>query len=311
MRRNLPDRRPLSLSPRFDGFVSRPPHSCHALLGHSPGVELKTHLYIYDATVPSGAEWTTDEDCWRVVLVRSGGLYWLGSGQTLDVNTGDVLMIGPAAQGVLRASRIGEAELSFFYFAPEHLAGLMSMAERMSLETLPWNRGARVIPATDRVASEYQSLVSEESHRRSFVDRCAILHLIAMIFREVMPARRSPSGSYMTSQLRFEQVIERIPDAELMNYPSEKLAELCGCSTRHFRRLFRGHFRTSIRSKQTELRLEKARQLLADTDEKIGSIAAESGYRHIGFFNAAFKRRFGMTPSEWRRANARSAVAAK
>jgi hypothetical protein len=27
---------------------------------------------------------------------------------------------------------------------------------------------------------------------------------------------------------------------------------------------------------------------------------SESGYRHLGLFNAMFKRRFGMTPSEWR-----------
>ena len=50
---------------------------------------------------------------------------------------------------------------------------------------------------------------------------------------------------------------------------------------------------------------EKARQLLADTDEKITTIALESGYRHLGFFNAMFKKKFGVTPSEWRRSNTR------
>jgi AraC-like DNA-binding protein len=286
-------------------------HTVVTVSEDTSNVELRTHLYIYDAAVPGGSEWATESGSWRVVLARKGGLYWLGASQTLDVNVGDVLVIGPFSEGVLRASRIGESELSYFYFAPEHLAGLMSVAERLSLETLPWNRTAHLIPATDRVGTEYQALVAEDTHRRSFVDRCHILHLIAMIFRDAMPARRGPVNSFITSQIRFEQVIERIPDAELMNYPSEKLAELCGCSARHFRRLFRAHFRTSIRAKQTELRLEKARQLLADTDEKIGSIATESGYRHIGFFNAAFKRKFGVTPSEWRRNNARTAFAGK
>jgi AraC-like DNA-binding protein len=67
--------------------------------------------------------------------------------------------------------------------------------------------------------------------------------------------------------------------------------------------MFRKQFKTSIRAKQTELRLEKARQLLADTDDRILNIAHESGYRHMGFFNAAFKRKFGITPSDWRRQN--------
>jgi len=109
--------------------------------------------------------------------------------------------------------------------------------------------------------------------------------------------------------LRFEQVIERIPDSDLMTYPSDKLAEMCGCSARHFRRLFRKHFKTSIRAKQTELRLEKARQMLVETDEKVLSVAAECGYRHLGFFNAMFKKKFGLTPSEWRRQNVPAAKA--
>ena len=76
---------------------------------------------------------------------------------------------------------------------------------------------------------------------------------------------------------------------------------MCGCSLRHFRRMFRKQFKTSIRAKQTELRLEKARQLLTETDDKTSTIAHAAGYRHLGFFNMMFKKKFGMTPTEWRR----------
>ena len=58
-----------------------------------------------------------------------------------------------------------------------------------------------------------------------------------------------------------------------------------------------------LRAHQTELRLQRALQLLADADAKIINVAYESGYRHLGLFNAMFKKRFGVTPSEWRRQN--------
>jgi hemolysin activation/secretion protein len=58
-----------------------------------------------------------------------------------------------------------------------------------------------------------------------------------------------------------------------------------------------------LRAHQTELRLQRARQLLADADAKIINVAYNSGYRHLGLFNAMFKKRFGLTPSEWRRQN--------
>ena len=76
---------------------------------------------------------------------------------------------------------------------------------------------------------------------------------------------------------------------------------MCGCSLRHFRRMFHRQYKTSVRARQTELRLEKARRLLRESDDKIASIAQAVGYRHMGFFNMMFKKRFGLTPSECRR----------
>lgn len=65
-------------------------------------------------------------------------------------------------------------------------------------------------------------------------------------------------------------------------------------------RLFREEFNVSLRSRQTELRLRLACELLANSPAKISVVARESGYRHLGLFNAMFKKKFGMTPSDWR-----------
>ncbi len=59
-----------------------------------------------------------------------------------------------------------------------------------------------------------------------------------------------------------------------------------------------------FRARQIELRLQRARQLLAESNAKIINVAYDSGYRHLGLFNAMFKKRFGVTPSEWRQQNA-------
>ena len=91
-----------------------------------------------------------------------------------------------------------------------------------------------------------------------------------------------------------------MPDAEIINHSPEELARLCGCSPRHFNRLFRAHFAVSARARQTELRLLKARQLLCSTNEKIIQVALNCGYRSLSLFNSIFKKRFGVTPSGYR-----------
>jgi hemolysin activation/secretion protein/AraC-like DNA-binding protein len=102
---------------------------------------------------------------------------------------------------------------------------------------------------------------------------------------------------------RFRQLVAQIPDAELATRSLPELAGQLHCSERHFSRLFREEFGVPLRARQTELRLLRARQLLADGSAKIINVAYESGYHHLGLFNAMFKRRFGVTPSEWRQQN--------
>ena len=75
------------------------------------------------------------------------------------------------------------------------------------------------------------------------------------------------------------------------------LAGQLNCSERHFSRLFREEFGVPLRARQIELRLQRARQLLADSDAKIINVAYDSGYQHLGLFNVMFKKRFGMTPA--------------
>ncbi|WCJ58307.1 helix-turn-helix transcriptional regulator [Fontisphaera persica] len=120
-------------------------------------------------------------------------------------------------------------------------------------------------------------------------------------------ARQSPSapaGNPLNGQLgareRLEAYISRLPKDEWIQREPAELAQICGCSLRHLRRLFRQCFGVSLRAQQTEYRLHRASQLLMETDDKILSIAWAVGFRHLGLFSRMFKRRFRMTPSEWR-----------
>lgn len=52
----------------------------------------------------------------------------------------------------------------------------------------------------------------------------------------------------------------------------------------------------------TELRLQKAVELLTETDDKTYVIAAKVGYQEQNYFSYVFKKRFGVSPTKFRRA---------
>jgi two-component system response regulator YesN len=53
----------------------------------------------------------------------------------------------------------------------------------------------------------------------------------------------------------------------------------------------------------TETRMKNAAQLLYDTRLKIGAISKKVGYADARYFSKVFRKRFQMTPVEYRRAS--------
>jgi AraC-like DNA-binding protein len=265
-------------------------------------VKLVTHLFVETCELGPGMEWSNDSPGWRIVRVDAGFLYWITQEGSCELNKGQTLVLGPGVQGTVRSSQIGPATLHHFHFQPESLVCLMSASERLLLEAFGQTARIRILPSDDAAALEFADLV-HSSGPRTFFYRCRLLNLVAMIFGETLRDGPRPRTHVATTFTRLEEIIARIPDADLIQYSSERLAEMCGCSLRHFRRVFRKHFKTSIRARQTALRLEKARQMLSATDEKVLTVAHECGYRHMSFFNLLFKKRYGTTPSAWRLQN--------
>lgn len=272
-------------------------------------MNLLTQLWLKESELAPGAEWREPGPEWQIVLAVRGHLYWIGREKVHELQPGEVLVLGPAADGVLRASQINRAQIIHFQFQPEALRGVISLQDLQVSPAFAQPGLVRILKARDRAAQEFTAIAARKNGR-GFLQQCRVLNLLASIFGESLAENIRPAVAPSSTVTRFEEILSRIPEEDLIHYSSEKLAEMCGCSLRHFRRMFRKQFKTSIRTRQTELRLEKARRLLAETDEKIASVAQAVGYRHMGLFNVMFKKRFGLTPSECRHENARSSHAA-
>ena len=71
----------------------------------------------------------------------------------------------------------------------------------------------------------------------------------------------------------------------------------------HFHRVFTRAFEETPHSYLTRQRMEKARALLARKDRSITEVCLESGFESPGTFSSLFRRHFGVSPREFRRAS--------
>jgi AraC family transcriptional regulator len=85
-----------------------------------------------------------------------------------------------------------------------------------------------------------------------------------------------------------------------------ELADLAGLSTAHFARAFRRSLGEPPYRYFRRRRIERAKALLAETDQGIAQVALECGYAAQSHFSSAFKLLTMTTPAAWRRAERES-----
>ena len=81
----------------------------------------------------------------------------------------------------------------------------------------------------------------------------------------------------------------------------ERIATLYHFNASYFSTLFKQRFGISFSEYLSDIRMEKAEDLLKTSSDKVREIALEVGYKDPNYFNRAFKKRHNMTPEEFRK----------
>ena len=207
-------------------------------------------------------------------------------------------------QLLFRASQLGPLKLEWFTVQPQFLNGLLTVAEWHQLEMVRATPFFLHFTANEPIGQKFAH-IANQTRSDGLTMRCALLQLWASEVSGLLAAPPADNAHANRLRERFRQVIGHMLEAKLSGSSLGELAGQLHCSERHFSRLFREEFGVPLRARQIELRLHRAQQLLADSDAKVINVAYDSGYRHLGLFNAMFKKRFGVTPSAWRQQNAR------
>lgn len=124
---------------------------------------------------------------------------------------------------------------------------------------------------------------------------------IALALRGSLEAARAHPGARMRSRrAQLVRALEALESAPLDNLSLRVLAERLEVSERQASRLLREELGTSFPDYLTSLRIERAKKLLATTDEPVTGVALETGWQSISHFNSVFRRRVGTTPTLYR-----------
>lgn len=211
------------------------------------------------------------------------------------------MIMAENTRGRVRASQLCDVSVSHFHVIPARLTGLITSGEQdfFKQAALRSECDLQVFPAGHPVSVKLMEAIQNPAGLSS---RLALLQVFIEAFgRELKPEPAHKDNADAKERLRI--FLKDNPPDTLLEISFGELAKTTHCTPRHLSRIFCELTGMSFRDKRAEIRLARARELLATSKSKVVEVALESGYKSLSLFNLMFTRRFGTSPGRWRQKN--------
>lgn len=105
---------------------------------------------------------------------------------------------------------------------------------------------------------------------------------------------------------KHDELMTKIENMIQSDYPKQdisvdSIARALGISVPHLCRIYKQHTLSTIQQRIMEVRMTRARELLAESGDSIVEIAEKTGFSNSNYFYKAFKTSNGVTPKEYRK----------
>lgn len=244
----------------------------------------------------------------EITLVQKGTCIYQINLHPYKISQGDILILPP---GMLH----GTGEQPETEFITDSFVFCLDMLESQRTDSCtteffaPLTSGMLRFPVYLPAEDSMARLLGEsfEKIRKTFLQKplgyeleikSELLHLFFLLYSQVPYQRSSQEYGDITEKLKL--VLQFIQEHYQQGITVKELAELCHFSEYHFMRFFKRHMNMTSIEYLNQYRLEMASRQLAETNLSVTSIALESGFNNISYFNRVFKRKFGVTPMEYR-----------
>lgn len=226
-----------------------------------------------------------------------------------NVTAGTIVLIMPGQLHSIEQLADNSMEYENIIFHPNIL--ISKTADSCNTEfLLPLISGKIIVPTlytpTDAFYSEVASCIDANDEIRKTFPKGYQLYLKSQLFMLFYILIEKCSNTVVEanngkSLEKLKHILKYIENNYMHKITIADAATEVGLSQSHFMKYFKNTMGTSFIDYLNEYRLTMASRLLLSSDSSILAISEEVGYDNLSYFNRTFKRRYGTTPSAYRK----------
>ncbi len=219
----------------------------------------------------------------KVELMTAGRAWFILAGQEVEVGPGCLIWHLPGERMICRSDPVSP-------YSCLSITWTVSELRRQSPRLSRWKDVSEVLAYTRQLVTAYSD---ERIDRRTLaLSSYAHLHWHAHLHQATVADPELPQG--------LRNVLAAMEASPELDWSIEDLCRIATCGASRLHTGFRTHLRTSPHQHLLELRLRRARTLLATGDVDLEAVAQRSGLGSAAALCRRFKRATGLTPGAYR-----------
>lgn len=244
------------------------------------------------------------------------GLCWKGEGvlavedRCYSYSAGDFTILPPYASHIThRVEGKTDAQSEYLYCCPRQLLegfspGFLNCLGRFDNNTpdFPYVIHAKDMPAAHTLFLEILAELRDCKPNYQDAVRGLFAAFTASLLR-VVPLQQGQTKPTELSRRIFSlsAAVQYVQTHYAQQIPIEVLADACFMSLTNFRRLFKSAMGCSPLQYITQVRIQKAQELLYTTEMSVLDISLKTGFETLSTFNRHFLDIVGTPPLQWRK----------
>ena len=271
-------------------------------------VIVKTIERFYDTS------WSSDlnyHDYFEMVYYRKGSAVFEITGQRVPVGPNDIVIIKPhqahklivkSEQGceciVLHFRFVNQLNSEYSKISLSEFLNFVSGKESGSFISLKVSQKNDIIVLLDRILKERES----SDIGSEFMKYLLVLELFVLVSRALkMEWENSIKGKSPKLKELIQIAVKYINNNFERNISLGNIARFVFLSASYFTRAFKEEMGLSPIKYLLNVRIERSKELLAETDIKVSDIALNVGFSNQQRFNEIFKKYVRITPLQYRK----------
>ena len=236
-------------------------------------------------------------DCHQIIFIVKGTVYFCVNDKILCAEAGDVAVFSRYENhSVVKCSN--EYERFVLQIRPEVVNQKSAVYSLLTDRPVDFCNLIRVLPYRDEITDVFKRLLWERKNESKLSDEMEEL----LVKQLLITVCRCTSMDFGTTYDGLVSGVKRqFENACHEQYSLKSLAKKYSVSVSSLSHRFQGATGISVMEYLQSCRMANAKKMLVETDADIGLIVEKCGFADNSNFSRAFKKRNGISPSDFRK----------